>query len=158
MDKKELEKLLNKSIAGLETRLEKSLKAAIKEEIDQLLATRLSEIDSKLKEIEKSQSFLASQYEVFRNQVAYMLADNTKIKEENEKLVARIIQLEKIDKQRAKAIDDLEQYGRRNMVEVSGIPRQARENCGDIVLKLAAKINVELKAKEIRLVKEWNRL
>ena len=149
MDKKEFEELLNKSTAGLERRLEKSLKKVIKEEIEELVSARLSDINNKLKEIEKSQSFLANQYETFRNQVGFLMAENTKIKEENVQLVARIRNLEKGDKQRAKAVDDLEQYGRRNMVEVSGIPRRAKENCEELVLELASKIGVELKAENI---------
>eukprot|EP00794_Sanderia_malayensis_P001609 gene1609-1780_t len=35
------------------------------------------------------------------------------------------------------------------MVEISGIPRQARENCEGIVLNFASKINIDLKAEDI---------
>ncbi len=35
------------------------------------------------------------------------------------------------------------------MVEISGIPRQARENCEKIVLDIASKINVDLKPEDI---------
>ena len=35
------------------------------------------------------------------------------------------------------------------MVETSGIPRQTRENCEELVLKLASKINIDLKEEEI---------
>ncbi len=38
---------------------------------------------------------------------------------------------------RAKSVDDLEQYGRREMVEVYGIPRCDDENCESIILELA---------------------
>eukprot|EP00794_Sanderia_malayensis_P002485 gene2485-2860_t len=149
MNKKEFEELFSKSVADLESRLKKSFKTTIKEEIELLVSPRLSAIDVKLKEIEKSQSFLADQYETFRNQIGHLLADNTQIKAENEKLVARVRVLEKENKLRMKAIDDLEQYGRREMVEISGIPRQAKENCEGIVLNLASKINIDLKAEDI---------
>ncbi len=139
MDKKEIKELFKKANLELESRLENSIKAVIKEEFEKLVSPRLSEIEDKLKEIEKSQSFLSEQYESFRNQVGHVLADNTRIKAENESLVARIRNLEKIDKQRVKTIDDLEQYGRRNMVEVSGIPRQPRENCEEIILNIASR-------------------
>eukprot|EP00794_Sanderia_malayensis_P003973 gene3973-4522_t len=131
MDKKEIEELFKKANLELESRLKNSIKAVIKEEFEQLVTSRLSVIEDKLKEIEKSQSFLSEQYESFRNQVGHVLAENTQIKAENESLVARIRNLEKIDKQRVKALDDLEQYGRRNMVEI------------------ASKINVDLKPEDI---------
>lgn len=35
------------------------------------------------------------------------------------------------------------------MVEVSGIPRQPRENCEEIILNIASKINVDLKPEDI---------
>ena len=79
-----------KSVGDLESRLEQSIKYTIKQEIEQLVSSRLSKIDEKLQEIEKSQSFLASQHESFRHQVGSLLADNTRIKAENEKLVARV--------------------------------------------------------------------
>eukprot|EP00794_Sanderia_malayensis_P020693 gene20693-22730_t len=149
MDKKEIEELFKKANLELESRLKNSIKAVIKEEFEQLVTSRLSVIEDKLKEIEKSQSFLSEQYESFRNQVGHVLAENTQIKAENESLVARIRNLEKFDKQRVKALDDLEQYGRGNMVEVGGIPRQPRENCEEIILKIASKINVDLKPEDI---------
>eukprot|EP00794_Sanderia_malayensis_P016569 gene16569-18252_t len=42
----------------------------------------------------------------------------------------------KKDQQRSKAIDDLEQYGRRLMVEVSGIPRLQNENCEELMIEI----------------------
>ncbi len=61
MDKKEIEKLFKKANLELESRLENSIKAAIKEEFEKLVSPRLSEIEDKLKEIEKSQNFLFEQ-------------------------------------------------------------------------------------------------
>ena len=106
-------------------------------------------MDDKLRDIEKSQSFLSSQCETFRNQVGNLLGDNTRMKVENEKLVARVRTLEKVNKQRQKAMDDLQQYGRRDMIEVNCIPRKAKVNCEEINLNLASKINVDLKADNI---------
>ncbi len=77
------------------------------------------------------------------------MAENTKRKEENVQLVAQIRNLEQVDNQRAKAVDDLEQYGRRNMVETSGIPGRTKENWKQLVLELALKIGIELKAENI---------
>ena len=95
MDKKEIKELFKKANLELESRLENSIKAVIKEEFEKLVSPRLSEIKDKLKEIDKSQSFLSEQYESFRNQVGHVLVDNTRIKAENESLVARIRNLEK---------------------------------------------------------------
>ena len=70
----------------------------------------------KLNDIENSHKFLSSQYEAFKSQVGNLMADNSRIKAENEKLVAPIRNIEKDKKLKVKAIDDLEQHGKRDMV------------------------------------------
>ncbi len=46
-------------------------------------------------------------------------------------------------------IDNLKQYGRREMLEIGGIPRNNGENCEEIVIELAKKLNVNLASSEI---------
>eukprot|EP00794_Sanderia_malayensis_P015521 gene15521-biopygen11980 len=41
-------------------------------------------------------------------------------------------------------IDDLEQYGRKTMLEISGFPRQEKESAIGLVLKLAEHLDVDL--------------
>ena len=64
-------------------------------------------------------------------------------------MASRIIKLEKKDDQRVKAIDDLERYGRREMLEFCGIPRDDKENCEQIVLNIAGKIDIPLQEDNI---------
>ena len=49
------------------------------------------------------------------------------------------------------AVNDLEQYGRREMVDICGIPRSADEDTDKIVLDIAAKINVEMVKTDIAI-------
>ncbi|XP_066932691.1 uncharacterized protein [Clytia hemisphaerica] len=46
-------------------------------------------------------------------------------------------------------VNDLEQYGRREMINISGVPRKNNENTDNIVLDIANKIGVELEVKHI---------
>eukprot|EP00794_Sanderia_malayensis_P001034 gene1034-360_t len=61
-------------------------------------------------------------------------------------MIKRIRDLESKDQQRLKAIDDLEPYGRRDMVEIGGIPRQNEIN---IVVKIADKLKVSVVSSDI---------
>ncbi len=160
MATQDLEKILKKSLNELEQRLENSfqkrldvtvaeVKALILNEFEEKISSGLNVINERLAEIEKSQSFLSNQYDTFRSQVGYLLNENTKIKTENESLVIRIRNLEQQGLLRSKAIDDLEQYGRRSMIEIGGIPRNEKENCEQIVLNLASKLDVNLKENDI---------
>ena len=107
------------------------------------------EVDAKLVGIEKSQQFLADQYETFRAQVGHVLKSNVDLKSENEKLATRIKDLEKKDKIRSKTIDDLEQYGRREMFEIGGVPRSREEDCEKIAINLADKLGLGLERDNI---------
>ena len=128
--------------------MEGIIKSTVKQEIKNLV-TSVSDINKKLGEIEGAQQFQSEQYDSFRNQIGHVLRINTELKNENEKLNLRIRDLERKDQQHTKAIDDLEQYGRREMLEIGGIPRNNGENCEEIVIELAKKLNVNLVSSDI---------
>eukprot|EP00794_Sanderia_malayensis_P008430 gene8430-biopygen6746 len=136
-------------LLALEGSIAEIIKASVKQEIKLLVSSTFKEINNKLSEIEKAQSFQAEQYESFRNQVGHVLRVNTELKNENEQLLKRVRDFENKDQLRVKAIDDLEQYGRREMLEFGGIPRQKEENCEDIVTKIAEKLHVDLVPSDI---------
>ncbi|MCP4883697.1 MAG: hypothetical protein GY908_07890 [Flavobacteriales bacterium] len=56
----------------------------------------------------------------------------------------RIRDIEKKDLQSQKALDDLDHYGRRSMIEISGIPRAQNENCKALVIEIGKKIGIEI--------------
>ncbi len=142
--KQSLEKFqihIDKTIAGINIK--------IKEEIENLIATRLTIIEKKLEDIENSHQFHSEQYEAFCAQVGNVLLINTELKEENTKLAKRIRDLESKDQKWAKDIDDLEQYGRREMLGIGGIPRLKDENCKDLVMKIAGKLRIEINSNDV---------
>ena len=123
---KEIKDFISQSLSAVENRLGKTIAGiqdTVKTEIENTLGSRLTNIEKKLVDIENSQQFQADQYETFRTQVGNLMRENIELKKENESLASRIIKLEKKDNQRAKTIDDLEQYCRREMLEFGGIPR-----------------------------------
>eukprot|EP00794_Sanderia_malayensis_P005830 gene5830-6527_t len=48
-----------------------------------------------------------------------------------------------------KAIDDLEQYGRREMLETAGIPTYCDQDCEEIAINLASKLCVTITSNDI---------
>eukprot|EP00794_Sanderia_malayensis_P008586 gene8586-9503_t len=80
---KEFDEILKKNLNEFEIRLEKSIRgqleqsiAKFKDEINSLLTKKISEIEKKQKEIEKSQQFQADQYESFLVQIGNVLKEN----------------------------------------------------------------------------------
>ncbi len=149
---KETKKFILESLDAVETRLGKNIaaiKESVKSDIVNSLGSRLTGIEKKLADIEHAQQFQADQYESFRKQIGTLLRENTELKNENVLLATRIRNLEKKDEQLVKELDDLEQYGRREMLEIGGIPRETQENCEDIVIAVAQKVGVALNSQDI---------
>ncbi len=120
------ERFVEKTFSEFESMIGNVLKLQIeslinspKEEFNGLIKSKFSEVDVKLQAIEKSQKFLSKRYDKFDAQVNHVLKENTKLRDENKKLFSRIKELERRDQIRAKSIDDLQQHGRREMVEIS---------------------------------------
>eukprot|EP00794_Sanderia_malayensis_P010440 gene10440-11533_t len=95
------------------------IEITIKENTDKALASLYSKINKRLQDIEKAQQFQSDK------------------------------DLENKDQQRSKAIDYLEQYGCRSMVEVSGIPRLQNENYELLMIELGNKIGIKFKQDDI---------
>ena len=121
------------SIEGIEKRMEK-LDIA-QQKVDNL-ATRIESMEKKFIEIEKSQDFQAETRDTQGNYVAKILAENQNLQKENTLINRKLndlheeLELENVTK------NQLEQYGRREMLEISGIPGTQDENFTDIVYNL----------------------
>ena len=93
-------------------------------------------MEKKFIEIEKSQNFQAKTRDTQGNYEAKILAENQNLQKENTLVNRKLndlheeLELEKVTK------NQLEQYGRREMLEISGIPVTQDENFTDIVYNL----------------------
>ena len=93
-------------------------------------------MENKFIENEKSQNFQAETRDTQGNYVAKILAENQNLQKENTLVNRKLndrheeLELEKVTK------NQLEQYGRREMLEISGIPVTQDENFTGIVYNL----------------------
>ena len=111
----------------------------------------LQKVDNLATRIKKSQDFQAETLDAQGSHVAIILAENKNLKKENT-LIHRILndlheelELEKIKR------NQLEQYGRREMLEISGIPVAQDENCTDIVYNLCQITSTDIKKSKIEV-------
>ena len=121
----------------------------------------LQKVDNLATRIKKSQDFQAETLDTQGSHVAIILAENQNLKKENT-LINRILndlheelELEKIKR------NQLEQYGRREMLEITGTHVAQDENCTDIVYNLCqitstdikkSKIEVSLRTKNVDII------
>ena len=83
---------------------------------------RIEQPTVEIDDIKKSQQFISAQYENTKRISENLIKRSTDLKNENEQLNNKIKDLERRDKQHETTLNNQEQYTRREMVEVNGIP------------------------------------
>ena len=96
----------------------------------------------KFKAVEESQQFISNEYEKQKNINNNIINSNTALKKENEILKSQISENILDLKNESIQRNSLEQYGRRIMLEIKGIPRTDTENCNVIVENLSRALKV----------------
>ena len=101
-------------------------------------------VENQLKELKESQDFLNSKYEDQRKEIEALKKSNKDLYKENKLLQSAVQHLENDLSSANVDINNLKQYGRREMLEIVGIPREEHENTDSIVKKIGDKIKVPI--------------
>ena len=118
---------------------------SLKKEFLSFKTNVLSEVkalDRSVKDIKHSQDFIQEEYDKQRRVNDNLLKANRKIENEHNQLTNQITCLQKQLTYESTMRNNLEQYGRRQMVEINGIPSTENEDCVKTVSKLAKMIAV----------------
>jgi hypothetical protein len=73
------------------------------------------------------------------------------VKSENKRLKSEVLRLSGVVDQQKSELNDIEQYLRRDCVEILGLPHEKDENLNDLVLRLGSLMNVELHEDDISI-------
>lgn len=130
----------------------KELLPNIKNEIavqTQAIKEELSDLKERMKSIEKAQEFLSSKYDSVSQvlqSIKKQLASTEKsvIKQQDEmlKLQTKVSEVDAI-------VDELQQYSRRDCLEISGIPRLPNDEPNKIIMELGDIIGVQMSESDI---------
>ena len=119
-------------------------------------STSLAKIFEELKEIRKSQQFLSDQYEEAKERLATAENKITQLSKKNNDLTIRTCNLEKNNKLLQMAMNDLQQYSRRDCMEIKGIEYTANESTDEIVVNVAKKMGLTLAKADISVSHRLN--
>ena len=111
----------------------------------------MEELQVKGVPLEESQDFLSKRYEEQDKNIEEIKNTNSRLQKENDILQNKINTLTKDLAEEQLKRNSLEQYSRRKMIEISGIPDEHNEDCIELahpVCKLAA---VDIKKKKIEI-------
>ena len=103
-------------------------------------------------DVEKSQIFLSGQCKDLETKVNTVDKNNKELKAENVFLNNKIKDLSRELENEKYKRNQLEQYGRREMLKVSGIPQNSNENCVMLVHKLCGITDSNIKVTKIEAI------
>ena len=87
-------------------------------------------------EIKESQAFICNQYDSLKAEYGKLIEVNTLQKEEISNLKSQAAALKTQEIKDSIKVDELEQYGRRQNLEIVGVPEKEDENTNAIVLEV----------------------
>lgn len=118
-----------------------------KEDIKKQLNSVLTELSS----IKKSQEFVSHKFDLMEKRLANNEVDVKFLKKENAALKQEIKQVQSQLIESKNNINNLEQYGRRDCLEIKGIAQNELENTDDIVVAVAKQTGVTITRDDINI-------
>ena len=146
--KKDVDTIMDK-LKTIEGKLDKLDK--LEEKITELESSikKITDLECSIKEITKSQEFISKEYEKQRNAVDNIMKENVEMRNEVKNVYFQIEENKKRIADLEYNINDLEQYGRRSMLDIINIPKVEDQCTDNIVIKIGETINVDLKPEDI---------
>ena len=125
---------------------------SINKKLEKLLSleNKINNIEETIKGIVNSQSFLSEQYEIQKNTLLDLEHKIKNVEKGNLLKTQNISLKNQLDKVSCDYVD-LEQYGRREMLEIGNVPRVTRENTDDIVLDIARAVEAKIQLDDIEI-------
>ncbi|CAB4017502.1 Hypothetical predicted protein [Paramuricea clavata] len=120
-----------------------SIHKKIQEELKPILKD-INDVKGKCDEIEKSQKFLADQYDSIMILLQTTKKQISGLKQSTNQNKAKIDQLEKLSNDQNAIIDELQQYIRRDCIEVTGVPLTPDVNAKQIIVEIGQLMGMEL--------------
>ena len=102
-------------------------------------------------EIKESQAFICNQYDSLKAEYDKLIEVNTLQKEEICDLTSQAAALKTKEIKDSIKVDELEQYGRRQNLEIVGVLEKENENTNAIVLEVAKMLDVDIMSSHIHI-------
>jgi hypothetical protein len=116
-----------------------------------LFVRKIKPFEDNIGELTKSLEFLSSKFdELFANSNV-VEASNKSLQQENQLLRSQVSNLENTTAQISSNLNDLDQYIRRDTLEIKGIAVQRDDNTDDLVCSVAALVNVHMQPEDITI-------
>jgi len=122
--------------------------------INMEILDKIKDLNKRVNDVEKAIDFYGKQYESQKKMSDNLLKSNTFLSEENKVLKTEINNLRADQEKQTCALNELQQYGRRECIEVSGVPPTDNEDSEEIIMAIAKELVSPLKKTRYQLVIE----
>ena len=124
-----------------ETALVAILECALEEKFGQIRET--------MSELQLSVNFLSDRFDNVLQRLSNLETNCDSVKNENRHLKAEVLRLSGILERHSTELNEIEQYSRRECVEISGLPVEVEENTTDLAIKVASLMDLDLDERDI---------
>lgn len=128
---------------------EQKLEEILDKKFDNFVKTVFTPLKDSISELQKSLNFLSDQYEDLRKEVGTLRVDNTRLCAENNCLKAEMRSLVNEINVQKNALNEHNQYIRRECLEFSGVPERQGENTNQIVMDICEEIGIKIVEEDI---------
>ena len=127
-----------------------NIRKEIRKEIDSLKASLL-DLEKRFDEIEKSQSFISKKYDTVKSAIKDVKEHNVGLKSQINEIEEDINKLSNDGFNVEVKLDELEQYARRECVEITGIPIVPNDSPALLVKEMSEIMGVNLNENDISI-------
>lgn len=147
MGMKDLVAMLKKQDLNLNKRLDE-LTSKI-DNVNSVVLGKLKDLEERIDSHEKSAEFINNQYESQKQMTESVIKDQMKLEQVNADLTKEIIELKKDFKKQGSELNNLQQYSRRECIEINGVPPTDDENTEEIVIHICKEIGVTVEKSDV---------
>ncbi len=105
---------------------------------------KVNPIIQTVNDLNGSVKFLSDKFDNVYKKIESLDKELKDVKSENKHLKSEVLRLSGVADQQKNELNDIQQYLRRDGVEISGLPQDKDENLNNLVLRLGSLKNVEL--------------
>lgn len=128
------------------------LKDTIKSALDDMFDTKLASLlDTKLEPLRTSMEFISKSFDDMEKKIVALEKSNAELAKENHFLRQESSRVSNSLNQMKAALDDQEQYIRRDCLEIRGVPTSSSEDTNEIVKNIGSLVDVCIEDKDISI-------
>ena len=119
------------------------------EALESILDRKLKPVTDQLQSLTESVQFISDKYDEVIKEVGSLQSKTDTVTQENKQLKAEVLSLKNNMEIQKEVINSLEQYTRRDCLEIAGVPERDDEDTNDLVIKVGQLAEIKIERNDI---------